>query len=102
MNKKLIRLTESDLHRIVKESVNRVLKEGERRPFLKQAYENLLQAMSDFEYSLEGRYDMEGEGVNKILQSFKMTQEAVDDFVRHPDLGGSYKIWDRPTEYPFF
>ena len=27
MNKKLIRLTESDLHRIVKESVNRVLKE---------------------------------------------------------------------------
>ena len=28
MNKKLIRLTESDLHRIVKESVNRVMKEG--------------------------------------------------------------------------
>lgn len=27
MNKKLIRLTESDLHRIVKESVNRVLRE---------------------------------------------------------------------------
>ena len=28
MDKKLIRLTESDLHRIVKESVNRILKEG--------------------------------------------------------------------------
>ncbi len=28
MNKKLIRLTESDLHRIVKGSVNRVLNEG--------------------------------------------------------------------------
>lgn len=28
MSKKLIRLTESDLHRIVKESVNRILKEG--------------------------------------------------------------------------
>jgi len=28
MNKKLIRLTESDLHRIVKKSVNRVLREG--------------------------------------------------------------------------
>lgn len=27
MNKKLIRLTESDLHRIVKESVNRILNE---------------------------------------------------------------------------
>jgi hypothetical protein len=29
MNKKLIRLTESDLHRIVKESVNRILRENE-------------------------------------------------------------------------
>ena len=29
MNKKLIRLTESDLHRIVKESVRRVLKESD-------------------------------------------------------------------------
>lgn len=29
MNKKLIRLTESDLHRIVKESVNRMLNENE-------------------------------------------------------------------------
>ena len=28
MNKKLIRLTEGDLHRIVKESINRVLKEA--------------------------------------------------------------------------
>ena len=28
MNKRLIRLTESDLHRIVKESVKKVLKEG--------------------------------------------------------------------------
>ena len=28
MNKKLIRLTESDLHKIVKESVNKVLNEG--------------------------------------------------------------------------
>jgi len=30
MNKKLIRLTESDLHKIVKESVNRVLRENGR------------------------------------------------------------------------
>ena len=29
MNKKVIRLTESDLHRIVKESVNKVLREAE-------------------------------------------------------------------------
>ena len=29
MNKKLIRLTEQDIHRIVKESVNRILKESD-------------------------------------------------------------------------
>ena len=29
MNKKLIRLTESDIHRIVKRSVNRILKESD-------------------------------------------------------------------------
>lgn len=34
MNKKLIRLTESDLHRIVKESVNRVLREGLAEPLV--------------------------------------------------------------------
>lgn len=28
MSKKLIKLTESDLHRIVKQSVNKILKEG--------------------------------------------------------------------------
>lgn len=37
MNKKLIKLTESDLHKIVKESVNRILKEeidmGQLEPF---------------------------------------------------------------------
>ena len=33
MNKKMIRLTESDLHRIVKESVNKVLKEAYKDPF---------------------------------------------------------------------
>ena len=31
MNKKLMRLTESDLHRIVKESVKRILRENSRR-----------------------------------------------------------------------
>jgi hypothetical protein len=46
MNKKLIRLTESDLHRIVKESVNRILKEtysdiyGDGKNYSKTMYDN--------------------------------------------------------------
>ncbi len=43
MNKKLIKLTESDLHRIVKESVNRILREASydiNSPEYKQMYDN--------------------------------------------------------------
>lgn len=40
MNKNLIRLTESDLHKIVKESVNRVIKESNNS----ETYEKLLEA----------------------------------------------------------
>ena len=43
MNKKVIRLTESDLHRIVKESVNRILMESKgldpsKRDYVKEDY----------------------------------------------------------------
>lgn len=42
MTKKIIRLTESDLHRIVKESVNRILKENIRyRKNLREAKTHL-------------------------------------------------------------
>ena len=37
MNKKLIRLTESDLHKIVKESVNKVLTELDWRTYANAA-----------------------------------------------------------------
>ena len=35
MNKKTVRLTESDLHKIVKESVNRVLRENNQSALIK-------------------------------------------------------------------
>ena len=40
MNKKTVRLTESDLHRIVKESVKRVLREGLTEPLVFWRYIN--------------------------------------------------------------
>lgn len=46
MNKKLIRLTESDLHRIVNESVNKVLKEGIEDDMLKRNAQNAISALS--------------------------------------------------------
>ena len=55
--KKIIRLTESDLHQIVKESVNRILKEGVPDPsdFLSQDpyYDNYFDE-NGVEYDFEG------------------------------------------------
>lgn len=39
MDKRLIRLTESDLHRIVKESVNRLLNEFKKTVHIKKSYQ---------------------------------------------------------------
>jgi hypothetical protein len=60
MNKKLIRLTESDLHRIVKESVNRVLKED----FNHDQYVQLVQ----------GAYDKVAEATDLIREASSMVQ----------------------------
>lgn len=48
MNKKLIKLTEADLHKIVKQSVNRVLKESDR-DFRGEAYDKASSLASDIE-----------------------------------------------------
>lgn len=52
MNKKLIRLTEADLHRIVKQSVNRVLKEG---------FGNSVKIYHDLSRLLDEARDLSGE-----------------------------------------
>ena len=46
MNKKLIRLTESDLHRIVKESLGKILNEGIEDDMLKHNVQNAIYALS--------------------------------------------------------
>ena len=52
MNKKLIRLTEQDLHRIVKESVKKVLKESENMP-IKEVIQELLWACEVYDLTDE-------------------------------------------------
>ena len=53
MNKKLIRLTESDLHRIVKESVSRILKEQDNYDWN--------HSMMGSQNSVDQGYEYEGE-----------------------------------------
>ena len=76
MNKKLIRLTESDLHRIVKESVKKVIKEAGRR--------------GKCEYFLYTPFD----GV--VSDFYSTYREVVNDYRR---LKGNYdelEIWYLP------
>ena len=79
MNKKLIRLTESDLHRIVKESVNNVLNEGvssawdaiERSGY--DVYDNFVDFLKNF-YANGNRdlaYQIEDEIGDKIMNMIR-------------------------------
>lgn len=46
MNRKLIRLTENDLHKIVKESVNRILLEQDEQEYIERQYAKALNSYS--------------------------------------------------------
>ena len=92
MNKKLIRLTESDLHKIVKESVNRVINEAAynmNSSEYKQMYDS-----GDKWYD-----DREDADTRKEIEDY----EALPDKARHPygteipDL--SDRIKNRPWKY---
>lgn len=74
MNKKLIRLTEGDLHRIVKESVNRVLKESNRRT------KRMIREFDDYD-----NYD-------------EFEDEEFIDKKGHPIRIGSQVIWYDPEK----
>ena len=59
MNKKLIRLTEQDLHRIVKESVNRVIKEEHYNdaaalPYITKAFDELINKIGNAAVAING------------------------------------------------
>ena len=77
-----IRLTESQLHNVIKESVKRVL--NEQMSDLKEPYYKLNNAINDFVDVLESNY------VNsELVQKLKTIQDDVTDFCRHPDMGGN-------------
>ena len=92
MNKKLIRLTESDLHRIVKESVNKIISELNRST-MQNAYNKMMQqgrrgqaaSMNDTFNDMYNGYDSEGNYVNQTDLSGK----GRHYFLNHSDNGES-------------
>ena len=72
MNKKLIRLTESDLHRIVKESVNRIIKEAADIDAFDDDYEMYSDQFKPKEGSIEQRITEKLNNVNNLVyQAFE-------------------------------
>ena len=77
MNKKLIRLTENDLHRIVKESVNRVIKEDWESDFFDRKDFQL-----NKELQLAAQLAKEGDKIGAI----RSLQNAIDIVKNYDNL----------------
>ena len=90
--KRITRLTESDLHRIVKESVKRVLKESQYS--IQEPYYTLMDAINKFEEAFENDYDTTDGANNEVIASLEAARKKIDDFVRHPEGNGNTKMWD--------
>lgn len=100
MSKKLVRLTEDDLHRIIKESVNNVLTELDWRTYAnaaKKAREQGRDSRWDFDRATERELNKQYGGkhivdTNKDFQSFKSYPEETEyqtghDYARRPLKG---------------
>ena len=76
MNKKLIRLPESDLHKIVKESVNRILRESNRKEiFTISAFDiENEEDVSDMRYCGQTYYNID----DAIASAIEFAQSLID------------------------
>ena len=96
MKKKLIRLTESDLHRIVKESVNRVLRESQfmNDENIASQYKNMRITYFDIKPLInsdgwKGTFELEFPNADNV--DFDGTM--VNDFIVY-DMVGNQIAWD--------
>lgn len=112
---KVIRLTESELHNVINETVKSILKEefGQEWNYgndnewdddtnskesysIKDQYYKLMTAIEDFKEVFENIYDLNEVENQEIFNALEMVQEKVNDFVRHPEgRDGDTKIWDK-------
>lgn len=90
-----IEITESGLLNVLMESVNRILNEGQYNE-IKEVYYQLINKIETLiDWLQSNGYVGDGcvEG-NKFVEKLKSTQSYIEDFFRHPDVGGSKKVWD--------
>lgn len=78
--KKRVRLTENDLHRIVKESVNTIVEEtNEARflPHLKKTYENLRHEYEHWQYA-----NYKPQGMDNAIDAIIDAMHSVEDVIK--------------------
>ena len=74
--KQLIRLTEGDLHRVIKESVNKVLKEGR----YSGEYDRTGSPLDDNEYVESLEYILDGITNGNISQAKEMLFDSINEY----------------------
>ena len=100
MNKKIVRLTESDLHRIVKESVDRVLNEISDDTLLrahKKAVDDYNDAIARSPYwdDWDNEYPEEDKYYNKRRRQIeKFTNALRDRGINNPSGGNGWDMSD--------
>ena len=92
MRKSRIRLTESQLHRIIKKSVKNVLNESMYE--LKVPFEKAVNGIDEFLDALEENGYMEDEEAKKLYETLMNAIFAIKDFCRHPEGDGAQMSWD--------
>lgn len=77
--KKIVRLTEADLHRVVTESVNRILCEGDEKflPSLQQTYDTLYHEYEKWQYATYKAQGMD-DAVGAILEAANAVKDIID------------------------
>lgn len=96
IRKNKVRLTESDLHNIVKESVKRVLNEGGYAK-IKKLYYQLMDSIDSF---IDCLYDegYAGDEVcvegNELVEKLKSTWDYIHSFFAHPEGTRGQRVWD--------
>lgn len=102
--KKIVRLTESDLHRIVKETINTIkahtdkglVNENEARflPHLKKTYENLYREYERWQYA---KY--KPQGMDNAISAIIEAMHSVEDVIKGIEPSDDIPTWEDPQQY---
>ena len=96
--KKTIRLSENDLHRVIKESVKRAINEGlgEQR----NAYDELVKAIENMMNILNSEFvPNEDQETNEVYTALETALDKTRNFFQHPEFSPRM-VWDgAPSGY---